>query len=62
MIERKTSEEFGEKLVNDFANWAAGTNGYPYREPYKKEAMKKFGLTSKEFDKLLEITELSWIF
>lgn len=62
MADRKTREEFGEKLISEFANWATGTEDYPYREHCKKEAMEKFGLSEAEFNKLLGYTAMSWVF
>lgn len=62
MAERITKEDFGEKLICEFGTWAAGTEELPYKEECKKIGMKKFEVTSDEYEKLLGFTAMYWVF
>lgn len=62
MAERRTREEFGEKLIDEFASWATAKQDWPYSAENKKEAMEKFNLTKEETDALLHITAPAWLF
>ncbi|MCH5324131.1 MAG: hypothetical protein J1E39_02855 [Eubacterium sp.] len=50
------------QLIRNFEGWAMRTDGKPYDEKNKAEAMKKIGLTETEFSNLLFITAAGWVF